>query len=182
LLFFVSTGSPVAAQSPCYGNTPELTIRSTLAPADEGYQVSRPDPEFWIVNIGNSQNLRDVQCLEEPIGANSAARIAAEVLLKADDRALLMAEGVRLTQLQIHALSADGIDVFIRSYDWWMENAYDQADVTEMGHLRPEADLRSSRGEGLLRTHCDRCGAVDERRQMRKLGQLRLADKFSAQP
>lgn len=90
----VSTVSQAAVQSDCYGTSLELTIRSTFDPADDGYQVSLPSPQSWIVNIGNSQNLRDVPCSEEPVIASSAVNIAARGLLSDDDRALLDSEGV----------------------------------------------------------------------------------------
>ncbi len=152
MIFCVSTVSQVAAQSDCYGTSLDLTIRSTLDPADNGYLVSLPSPQSWIANIGNSQNLRDVPCSEEPVTANSAVHIAARGLLQDDDRALLDSEGARLTGLHIHALSAGGIATYLRSYEWWMENAYGQATLTDMGHLRRPSDKGDAVGGSWLLT------------------------------
>lgn len=113
VLLFVLSVSQAVAESDYYGISLNLTIRSTFEPADQGYQVSLPSPQSWIVNIGNSQNLRDVPCSEEPVLANSAVHIAARVLLRDEDRALLEREGVRLTSLHIHALSAGGITTYL---------------------------------------------------------------------
>ncbi|MEO1138877.1 MAG: hypothetical protein AAFW87_05410 [Pseudomonadota bacterium] len=156
----LALSSSVAAQTDCYDASLELSIRSSLNPADNGTRISLPQPTRWLVNIGNGQNLRRDSCTDEPVAANQAIHIDGHSLLPDEVRNVLETEGVKLTLIALSALSQDGIEPYLRSHDWWLSNVFAQAPETDTGHLRLASEKNDAVGGSwlLAKRHLDETG------------------------
>lgn len=149
-----------ASNSACYGETLDVRLVSDRGPDSLGTQMMLPETDFWIVSIGNNQNLIDVPCGPEPVVAFKVTSVVTHALLPNHVRSLLEQEGVRLTIAQFYTISESGMESYRWSQDYWWENVFSDAPETAEGHLRkPSVDGDAIGGSWLLSTsHPDEAG------------------------